>query len=429
MAKKRAHKTLSLADKLKIIEEVNRGQSGKVLAKKFGEGASTICDIKRNTENIKRFAENSDAKLLNQRKTLKSGENEELEIKLYAWFEEKRSRHQTISAEILRQKAKSLHQKMYPNQSFHASDGWLQNFKKRFSVRTLKICGESLSARSDLVPDLQNKLYDIIETENLIVDQIYNADESGLFWKMFPKKSLVHCKEKSAPGTKMSKERITFLCCANKSGTHKLNIAVVKDHQIENTLPKKALLLLDNAKCHGEPLVSECGQYKTMFLPPNCTSIIQPMDQNAIRLTKLFYKKDLLCELRWASDDNIPLSLLQQELPENDRVEETDEFRTITNLFHRNNDVHISEDEVLSWIMNSDNTSCSSSESDTENEPLITKHVKNREALQALNISIDWAKERGLQSDYILMLKELRNKALEACALKDKQTYITNYLR
>ncbi|XP_054746159.1 jerky protein homolog-like [Anastrepha obliqua] len=189
--------------------------------------ASTICDIKRNAENIKRFAENSDAKLLKQRKTLKSGENEEFEIKLYAWFEEKRSRHQTISAEILRQKAKSLHQKRYPNQSFHASDGWLQNFKKRFSVRTLKICGESLSARPDLVPDFQNKLYDIIETENLIDDQTYNADESGLFWKMFPEKTLVHCKEKSAPGTKMSQERITLLCCANKSGTHKLNIAVV----------------------------------------------------------------------------------------------------------------------------------------------------------------------------------------------------------
>lgn len=54
MAKKRAHKTLSLADKLKIIEEVNRGQSGKILAKKFGVGASTICGIKKNAENIKR---------------------------------------------------------------------------------------------------------------------------------------------------------------------------------------------------------------------------------------------------------------------------------------------------------------------------------------------------------------------------------------
>ena len=74
-------------------------------------------------------------------------------------------------------------------------------------------------------------------------------------------------------------------------------IPQVKNFQIQNNLPQKALLLLDNAKCHGEPLVSECGPYKTMFLPPNCTSIIQPMDQNAIRLTKLYYKKDLLCEL------------------------------------------------------------------------------------------------------------------------------------
>ncbi|XP_050330445.1 jerky protein homolog-like [Bactrocera neohumeralis] len=525
MAKRRAHKTLSLADKIKIIQEINRGQSGKLLADKYGVGTSTICDIKKNSENIRRFAENSDEKLLKQRKTLKTGEYEEFEQKLYAWFEEKRSRHQTISAGVLRQKAKSLYQKMYNNESFKASDGWFQKFKKRFSVRNLKICGESLSAKPDLVPAFQNELYNVIEAENLLDDQIYNADESGLFWKMFPDKTLVHFKEKSAPGTKMSKERITFLCCANKTGSHKLQIAVVgksknprsfkkqrvieyyssknawmttyiftewffksfipqvKNYQTENNLPKKGLLILDNATCHGEPLASECGKYRIMFLPPNCTSIIQPMDQNVIRLTKLYYKKYRLCELvnsesdstdiflkqfsmydacellkrswnrvsdstlkscwknihtqRWASEDNIPLSVLQQELPESDfsaRFEESEEFRAITNLFRRNTDVELSEDEVLAWINDSGSSvvACSSSELVTEDEEAesnMIKRVKNREAVQALNISIDWAKQRGIDTDQILVLKEMRNKALEACVLNQKQTCITNFVK
>ena len=92
----------------------------------------------------------------------------------------------------------------------------------------------------------------------------------------------------------------------------------------------------------------------------------------------------------------------------------------------------ISEDEILGWINNSDNTLCSCSESGTEDieaEPIMIKHVKNRDAVQALNTSMDWAKERGIQTDYILMLKELRNKALEECAAKEKQTYITNFIK
>lgn len=32
-------------------------------------------------------------------------------------------------------------------------------------------------------------------------------------------------------------------------------------------------------------------------MPPNVTPLIQPMDQNAIRITKLFYRKNLLTDL------------------------------------------------------------------------------------------------------------------------------------
>lgn len=43
---KRAHKTLSILDKIKLIEEIEKGVSGKLLADKYGVGTSTISDIK-----------------------------------------------------------------------------------------------------------------------------------------------------------------------------------------------------------------------------------------------------------------------------------------------------------------------------------------------------------------------------------------------
>lgn len=57
-----------------------------------------------------------------------------------------------------------------------------------------------------------------------------------------------------------------------------------------------ALLLLDNAPSHPDPsqLVSDDGRIIVMYMPPNVTALIHPMDQNVIRITKLFYRSSLL---------------------------------------------------------------------------------------------------------------------------------------
>lgn len=55
-------------------------------------------------------------------------------------------------------------------------------------------------------------------------------------------------------------------------------------------------MLLDNAPSHppSEDLKTNDGMIFVMFMPPNVTSIIQPMDQNILRLTKLHYRNSLL---------------------------------------------------------------------------------------------------------------------------------------
>lgn len=47
-------------------------------------------------------------------------------------------------------------------------------------------------------------------------------------------------------------------------------------------LPPKAVLLLDNAPAHGpnDELSFRDGKIQTLFMPPNCTPLIQPMGQN-----------------------------------------------------------------------------------------------------------------------------------------------------
>lgn len=114
---------------------------------------------------------------MQKRQTLKDGEYEEFEQDLYSWFETQRRKHLSISKEIVCEKAKKLFTEKYGNErKFMASNGWFQNFKKRFSIRDLKICGEKLSSRPDLLPQFQSKLNEIIESEGFLDAQIYNAD-------------------------------------------------------------------------------------------------------------------------------------------------------------------------------------------------------------------------------------------------------------
>lgn len=60
----------------------------------------------------------------------------------------------------------------------------------------------------------------------------------------------------------------------------------VEKHLKANNLPRKAVLILDNAPSH--PCQDELadGYIKTIFLPPNVTAACQPMDQGVLEMLK-----------------------------------------------------------------------------------------------------------------------------------------------
>jgi hypothetical protein len=150
-----------------------------------------------------------------------------LEEKLASWFVKFKNRHVPVSSEFLAANAKQLYRKYYGNGNFNASRGWIVNFRKRNGIRTLKICGEKLSADQSAVEPFINELDQVIKNQYLELSQIYNADESGSFWKLLPDRTLVTSNEKTVPGRKTSKERIIFLTCCNADGSHRLELLVI----------------------------------------------------------------------------------------------------------------------------------------------------------------------------------------------------------
>ena len=70
-------------------------------------------------------------------------------------------------------------------------------------------------------------MHDFAElTDGYTRDQIFNCDDTGLYYKMFPGRTLttVHNDPK---GAKKAKERITINVCANATGTIKLPLLFI----------------------------------------------------------------------------------------------------------------------------------------------------------------------------------------------------------
>ncbi|XP_050535026.1 jerky protein homolog-like [Daktulosphaira vitifoliae] len=200
-AQKRKHKTLTIKKKCDILDRLNRNESFSSLASEYGVGRSTIYDIKKNHEKIKNFVSTTDCGP-GKRQILKKAEHPEVEEALDMWFLQERNRHAPISGPMLAMKAKFFYKEIIKKDDFVASKGWLEHFKSRHGIRLMTITGEKLSNDATCIEPFKLRFLQKVKDLNLNPSQVYNADESGLFWRVIPNKTLVSFNEKSVPGLK-----------------------------------------------------------------------------------------------------------------------------------------------------------------------------------------------------------------------------------
>ena len=93
---------------------------------------------------------------------------------------------------------------------------WVERWKKRHNITSRQISGESQSADHEGADNCISTQLKLIREEFQNKD-IFNADETGLFWKMTPDRTLSFrgdlCK-----GGKCSKERVNVLVAATALG-------------------------------------------------------------------------------------------------------------------------------------------------------------------------------------------------------------------
>eukprot|EP00170_Pyropia_yezoensis_P004091 contig_16886_g4102 len=253
---------------------------------------------------------------------------------LWDWYQTLRrlgARHVSVSGGLLEARARRIGTELGVT-GFKASRHFIQNWARRYKLRNIALWGQGASAdiagSTGRVSEIRKEL------EVYPPDRIYNMDETGLFYRCTPNRSYVQAgQRRQARGTKAmkAKDRVTLVWAYNATDSHKIPVAFIgkakqprcfkpprqacpvpyfsqnnawmdgvifkswfetvflRSVRARVTLP--VALVPGNCGAHEE-LASE--QVKFIALPPNCTSIYQPLDMGIIACLKRRYKWRLL---------------------------------------------------------------------------------------------------------------------------------------
>ena len=146
----RNKRKLDFQQKLEIIKSLENCDKPKHISQKYNVNKSAIARIKKNKEVIEEFSQNCIVSSNKIKKLAKIG-FPETEMALYDWFLDKQLKHNIITNDILRSKAIDFHNKLESQNPFEGSFGWIQKFKRRHKIRSLKLCGEKLSSNESAI--------------------------------------------------------------------------------------------------------------------------------------------------------------------------------------------------------------------------------------------------------------------------------------
>ena len=74
---------------------------------------------------------------------------------------------------------------------FQASKGWFDRFKKRYSLHNVKLSGEHASIDHKVAKMFPAQLMQLSQEKGYLPEQVFNADETGLFWKKMSKQTFI----------------------------------------------------------------------------------------------------------------------------------------------------------------------------------------------------------------------------------------------
>ncbi|XP_053145994.1 tigger transposable element-derived protein 1-like isoform X2 [Hemicordylus capensis] len=334
-------RTITMQTKMEIIKRAEKGERPSQIGRALAIPRTTIVCILKDKKRIQEHVKGSacmQSTVITKRRV---GIIAQVEKLLISWLEDQHQRRAPVSLAIIQEKARNLYNDLKRQQGensniepFSASRGWFMRFKARANLRDLRGSSEAAGAAEENTRLFPETLAKIIKEGGYCAQQVFNVDETGLFWKKMPSRTTVAREEKSTPDYPAAKDRLMLLLGSNASGDFKLKpllvyhsenprvfkgyskaclpviwksdrklcvnrtifedwfshhfVPSVRDYCSRNHLAFKALLLLDNVPGHPPTLDGMDPNIKVVFLPPSATSL-QPMEQGVISTFKAYY--------------------------------------------------------------------------------------------------------------------------------------------
>lgn len=330
-SKKKTRNALALKTKCELIDfaKKNPHLSSRTLAEKFGCGKTQVNKILSNKESLlEQFESNVSSDCVLLRKRSRSCEFSEINESLYKWYSLATTRNIYPAGPQLCEKARQIADQLDVD-NFKASNGWLDRWKKRYDIHKMKINGESGDVSGDTIVSWKERIPELLSGYS--AENILNLDETGCFWRALPEHGFGR-KGTQCKGGKKAKQRFTIALIANAAGGKECAIVIWKAEKprcfkgvdvsklpvkyysqanawmngeiLDDVLSKlnrhlssrsrSVVLIMDNAGCHPQELRGKYSHIKIIFLPPNTTSQIQPLDLGIIQNFKVHYRKLLL---------------------------------------------------------------------------------------------------------------------------------------
>ena len=103
---------------------------------------------------------------------------------MYLWVSKAMGDRIVLTGEILRQKWNTFADMVGipEDDRLKLSNGWLGRFKDRNGLKEMKRHGEAASSAADTVEKERKRVQDLIKEADYQLRDIYNMDETGLFY-------------------------------------------------------------------------------------------------------------------------------------------------------------------------------------------------------------------------------------------------------
>lgn len=350
---------LSISDRLMVLKRLDRGEKQSKIVQELGLSKSQVSRIYCDRVKLKKIEQDKSVPL-KSKLALAKAKHPELDDAIFKWFvhiqhPSGKCKPLPLTRDLIKKRALQEGKRLNIN-DFRASDGWFRNWRWRLGIgKSVRLHGEAGDVNLEEAEQEMSALRQRLKDGGYKEDNIFNMDETGLFYRCLPNRSYVFNAtdvRQHGKGTKamQAKDRISLVFCVNATGTCKVDPLIIGTAKtphcfrgqkcplpyidqargwvdkpryrhwwfnvflpaIRNHTEDKVALLMDSCSGRDKECIDPTGQVDCFYFPVNTTSIFQPLDQGIISVIKTRYKSLMLAKMVAASDNYEELQRIAQ---------------------------------------------------------------------------------------------------------------------